>query len=72
MLCDLVESYGSAWVQGAIRETIRQGILRLSYITGILKSWKIRGGPNIQRAPAGGKSLTAAEREDLIREGFEL
>lgn len=72
MLCDLVESYGSAWVQGAIREAIRQGILRLSYITGILKSWKIRGGPNIQRTPAGGKSLTAAEREDLIREGFEL
>lgn len=72
MLCDLVETYGSAWVQGAIREAIRQGALRLSYITGILKSWKAKGGPIMQRKPAREKTLTAAEREDLIREGFEL
>ena len=72
MLCDLVETYGSAWVQGAIREAIRQGTLRLSYITGILKSWKAKGGPIMQRKPAREKTLTAAEREDLIREGFEL
>lgn len=72
MLCDLVETYGSTWVQRAIREAIRQGVLRMSYITGILKSWKARGGPSSRRKPEKGKALTAAEKEDLLREGFEL
>lgn len=72
MLCDLVETYGSTWVQSAIREAIRQGVLRMSYITGILKSWKARGGPSSRRKPEKGKALTAAEKEDLLREGFEL
>ena len=72
MLCDLVETYGSTWVQSAIREAIRQGVLRMSYITGILKSWKARGGPSSRRKPEKGKALTDAEKEDLLREGFEL
>lgn len=72
MLCDLVEAYGSTWVQNAIREAIRQGVLRMSYIAGILKSWKARGGPSSRRKPEKGKALTAAEKEDLLREGFEL
>ena len=72
MLCDLVEAYGSTWVQSAIREAIRQGVLRMSYIAGILKSWKARGGPSSRRKPEKGKALTAAEKEDLLREGFEL
>ena len=72
MLCDLVETYGSTWVQRAIREAIRQGVLRMSYITGILKSWKARGGPSSRRKPEKGKALTDAEKEDLLREGFEL
>lgn len=72
MLCDLVETYGSTWVQSAIREAIRQGVLRMSYIAGILKSWKARGGPSSRRKPEKGKALTAAEKEDLLREGFEL
>ena len=68
MLCDLVESYGSAWVQGAIREAIRQGILRLSYITGILKYWKAKGGPTIRRKTTVDAAQMAAEMRE---EGIE-
>ncbi len=72
MLCDLVETYGATWVQGAIKVAINRGVLRLSYITRILENCKAEGRPPMQGKPTGGKTLTAAEREDLIREGFEL
>lgn len=72
MLCDLVDTYGATWTQGAIKVAISRGVLRLSYITRILENCKAEGRPPMQRKPTGGKTLTAAEREDLIREGFEL
>ncbi len=72
MLQDLVDTYGASWTQRAIKVAIKKGVLRLSYITKILENWKADGSPTMQWKPAGEKTLTVAEREDLIREGFEL
>lgn len=72
MLCDLVDTYGANWTQEAIKVAISRGVLRLSYITRILENCKAEGRPPMQRKSAREKNLTAAEREDLIREGFEL
>ena len=45
MLCDLVDTYGATWTQGAIKVAISRGVLRLSYITRILENCKAEGRP---------------------------
>lgn len=43
-LIDAVEFYGEPWVRDAIKEAVRQGRRRWSYVEGILKNWKEEGG----------------------------
>ena len=69
---DMVNDYGEQWTLDAMKEAVKQGVRKLKYVDGILKSWKARGGPSSRRTPEKGKALTAAEKEDLLREGFEL
>ena len=69
---DMVNDYGEQWTLDAMKEAVKQGVRKLKYVDGILKSWKARGGPSSRRKPEKGKALTDAEKEDLLREGFEL
>ena len=68
MLQDLVDTYGAAWTQKAIKVAVKKSVLRLSYITKILENWKTQGGPTTKRKPAVDAAQMAAEMRE---EGIE-
>lgn len=59
----LVEDYTEEWVIAALRESVVQGKRKLSYVKGILKSWKSDGRDSNGKSNVG-KSQQASYRQD--------
>lgn len=67
----MVNEYGDEWTLDAMKEAVKQGVRKLKYVDGILKSWKDNGIR--ERRPAGKKhSGPSTQSRETIDQANEI
>lgn len=68
---DMVNDYGEQWTLDAMKEAVKQGVRKLKYVDGILKSWKDNGIH--ERRPAEKKrSGPSTQSQETIDQANEI